>query len=117
MAAARAAGFSVYSTDAEESVMEAPKPAIVWNVRPGSTTTVGAVVGPSPNASVPRSAILSVPSGVVIHTCAAAGAGGWPAAAPGMDRAAATRMPAVARCLIIALLQLVGVRVKDWAGP
>ena len=62
---------------ADESVMAAPNPDMVWKVRPGSTTTVGAVVGASLNATVPRSAILSVPSGVVIHTWAeTAGDGG-----------------------------------------
>ncbi len=57
-------------------MIDAPKPDMVWKVRLGSTTTVGAVLGTSVNTTVPRSAILSVPSGVVIHTCAVSAVGG-----------------------------------------
>lgn len=51
-----------------------PKPSIVWKVREGSTTTVGAVGWPVPNGISPMSVSLYVPSAVVSHRCAAAGA-------------------------------------------
>src|SRR5690348_12072026 len=62
---------------------------MVWNVRLGSTTTVGAADGVSVNATVPRSVSLSVPSGVVIHTWAVAAGAGCAEAVPGA--VAATR--------------------------
>src|ERR1700676_1818151 len=75
MVASRTGGDNRYSTVAEESVIAPPKPCIVWKVRVGSTTIVGAVVGALLNATVPRSLSLSAPSGGVTHTCADTGAG------------------------------------------
>ncbi|GAB3894291.1 hypothetical protein GCM10029964_072460 [Kibdelosporangium lantanae] len=63
MAWARAAGGSEYRTAADESVMDAPKPDMVWNVRLGSTTTVGTDARPDVNATVPASASFWAPSG------------------------------------------------------
>ena len=51
-----------------------PNPSIVWNVREGSTTTVGTDGWPVPNCTSPISVSLYFPSTVVSHKCAATGA-------------------------------------------
>src|SRR5205807_7843474 len=71
MVAARAAGDNRYSTTAEESVIAPPKPAIVWKLREGSTTTVGTVGVARVKLTVPMSVNLYLPSAVVSQTCAA----------------------------------------------
>ena len=71
IAVARADGESRYSTTADESVIEPPKPTIDWKLRDGSTTTVGTVGWARANWTLPIGASLSVPSAVVSHTCTA----------------------------------------------
>src|SRR5271163_866250 len=84
--------------------MAPPNPCMVWYVRVGSTTTVGAVLGAVEKSTVPRSLSLSVPSAVVIQTRAevapGAGAAGAATAAAALSppaQAAATRTPAASR--------------------
>ena len=86
--AARTAGDSRYSTVADESVIAPPKPCMVWKVRVGSTTMVGAVTGALLNATGAIGLSLSAPSGVVTHTCADTGAGLPGAACAGVAGAA-----------------------------
>src|ERR1700748_2254567 len=70
IACSRAAGDIRYRTTAEESVIAPPKPSIVWKLRVGSTTIVGALGCALVNGTVPASVSLSVPSAVVIQTWA-----------------------------------------------
>ncbi len=84
-------------------MIAAPKPAMVWKVRLGSTTTVGAVLGASVKSTVPASLRVLVPSGVVIQTRAEAGPGAgrwavaaWAGASADPVRAAAASVQAAA---------------------
>ena len=118
--ALRADGDRPYSTEADESVIEPPKPVIVWKVRLGSTTTVSYEGGVLPKVTVPWSAIFSEPSGVVTHTwaaglagaCASAGTAGTPSTA-----SAAADRPDTAACrprgrFLIALLHTNAVKQR-----
>ena len=51
MVASRSAGLRAESTAAEESVMEAPKPSMVWYVVSGSITIVGCDEAADPNGT------------------------------------------------------------------
>src|ERR1700735_536186 len=84
--------------------MAPPNHCMVWYVRVGSTTTVGAVLGAVEKSTVPRSLSLSAPSAVVIQTWAEAAGGAGAAAAvaavapsPPAPAAPTTRAPAASR--------------------
>src|ERR1700761_4105593 len=80
--------------------MAAPNPCIVWYVRVGSTTTVGALLGAVEKPTVPRSLSLSAPSAVVIQTWAEAAGGAEAAVAVAFSPvapSAATVTPAASR--------------------
>ena len=68
MAASRADGDSEYSTAAEESVSEPPKPVMAWNVRVGLTVTVRSAGGCVLNATGACLLSFCCPSAVVIQT-------------------------------------------------
>ena len=74
MVASRFRRSSRKSTWAEESVIEAPKPSIVWYVRLGSRLIVSFSEPPGRNSAALRLLNFKAPSGVVTHTCARGGA-------------------------------------------
>ena len=89
MAVCRAAGERVYSTAADESVIEPPKPVMVWNVRVGSTVTARFAGGLGLNATGACPASFCWPSAVVIQACT----GGDDVSPPTVARACAAAPP------------------------
>src|SRR3984957_2803155 len=98
--------------------MAPPNPCMVWYVRVGSTTTVGAVLGAVEKSTVPRSLSLSVPSAVVIQTWAAVVAGTAAAAGvahspPPVAAAAATTAAVATRLADLVFHMKLSLRSQD----
>jgi len=97
----RSAGLSRYSTFADESVIEAPKPSIVWYDVVGSTVIVVRSLAPRWNVTGARSCNNSARSGVVTQTWAWAD-GGWAWAAGPVSEAVARARATPNACVLIA---------------
>ena len=119
----RADGDSEYSTAAEESVIEPPKPVMAWNLRAGSTVTVKSAGGSGLNATGACAFSFCWPLAVVIQTftrgdevpppaltraCACACAEGTPAPSS-VASELATATPKASKCLLSVSLSIVSV--------